>query len=200
MKKEISIFLLLFALLACNQSKTLVPERYVQFLENAENKFVSKQVFGFKEYSIQLANPEYMVCKEVENIDSVSLLTKRIKELKGHIFFLIKIGTTEKSRKEQGGNRVSEQQLNVNDMVAYYDQQAIVDIKLLFGTKELSPVTYVFENNYDLSPYNTIVVGFEIGEQYENMKLNFNDRYTNTPAIRASFSKEQMTTLPKLKI
>lgn len=200
MRKVISVLLIILCCSSCHSGGMLRPSDYVQFLDNQDNHFVSKHVFGDKEYSIQLATAEYMVAHELEANDSVALYAQRLKELKGFVFFLIKMGTTAESRKQQGGNRVSEQQLKVDDMVAYYDQQAIMDISLMSGGKELKPSTYVFENNYDLSPHNTIVVGFEVGELNQDLTLNFNDRYTQIPAIRASYSKEKLNSLPKLNI
>lgn len=200
MKKVTSSLFLFVSFLACQPAGNLKPTDYVQFLEEEENGFTSKQIFGDKEYTIQLATPEYLLCKELDGNISDTIYVKRMKELKGFIFFIIKMGTTEKSRMQKGGNRISEQQLKVNEMVSYYDQQAILDIALDIDGKETLPSTYVFENNYDLSPYNTIVVGFEIGEHYESLKLNFNDRYANIHAVRASFTKEQMTRIHKLKI
>jgi hypothetical protein len=200
MRKVIKVLLIILCCSSCHSGGRLRPTDYVKFLDNPDNQFISKQVFGDKEYSIQLATAEYMLAHELEASDSSALYAQRLKELKGFVFFLIKMGATAESRKQQGGNRVSEQQLKVDDMVAYYDQQAIMDISLMSGEKELKPSTYVFENNYDLSPYNTIVIGFEVGELNQDLTLNFNDRYTQTPAIRASYSKEQLSSLPKLNI
>lgn len=198
MKKGISILVILLALLSCNRPGKLSAADYLSYLENPEHDFCRKVVVGNYEYTIQLAPAEYMVCKETEQSDSSKrLMAARLKELEGTIFFLIKIGSTEESRIQQGGKRMSEEQINVNDKVSYYDQLAVKDISLEKGEKLIYPSTYVFENNYDLSPYNTIVVGFEAGKT-ENLTLTFNDRYTGVPAIRASFSKEQLTKLPRL--
>lgn len=201
MKKVISILLLSCIMLGCVSGGSMPPAKYVQHLEEEKNEYRVKQVIGQEEYTIQLAPPEYMACKEVEQSDSsTKMISKRLNELKGYIFFLIKISETEDSRKEKGGNRATEKQLNADRMVAYYDQQAAMDIELSQGVQTLKPATYVFENNYDLSPYNTIVVGFEVGENKEDLRLTFNDRYKNIPAIRASFSKEALADLPKLNL
>lgn len=202
MKKVINAILLCCTIIACNDNKSFEPNKYVQYLKNAKNEYQIKQTIGIHEYTIQLATPEYMIVKELGNDDdsTTANFQKRMKELKGYLFFLIKMNTTEKSRMEQGGKRTSEQQLNVDRMVSYYDQQAILDISLTQGYNELKPVTYVFENNYELSPFNTIVVGFEVGENKEDLTLTFNDKYNNIPAIRASFSKKKLESLPKLNI
>lgn len=201
MKKGISLLCLMMSLLACNKSKSYPPAQYVAYMQQAEHHYYNKQTIGDKEYTIQLATPELMVCNEIENTDSAKIqMKKRLQELKGHIFFLIKIGTTEQSRKEKGGNRMAEQQQKVNEMVAYYDQQAIRDISLNKGNNTLKPTTYIFENNYDLSPHNTIVVGFDIGDNPEELRLTFNDRFANIPAIRATFSQESLKQLPTLDL
>ncbi|MFA6152611.1 MAG: hypothetical protein WC716_14905 [Chitinophagaceae bacterium] len=199
MRKGISVLFFLLAIVSCKGPGSLSPAAYISYLENAENEYCKKTVIGSNEYTIQLAPAEYMVCKEIEPSDSSGrVIANRLKELEGHVFFMIKIGSTEKSRMQQGGKRISDEQVNVNDKVAYYDQYAAKDINLIAGGKLLSPSTYLFENNYDLSPYNTIVVGFETGPVPADLKITFNDRYTGIPAIRASFSKEQIIGLPKL--
>lgn len=202
MKKVINTILplLLFLAVSCSKQQ-LDAKEYIQFAENAKHQLVKKVVVGEHEYTIQLATPEYMVCKEIENSDTASTMrSKRLSELKGYLFFLIKISSTEKSRIAQGGKRMSDQQLNANNMVSYYDQQAVLDLKLYNGDKELKPATYHFENNYDLSPYNTIVVGFETGKSPADIKLSFNDRYTNIPAINAHFSQEYIHNIPQLNL
>jgi hypothetical protein len=201
MKKAISILCISISLFACNTSKSYPPAQYAAHMEQADNHYTVKQTIGDHEYTIQLATPEYMVCKEIDNSDSAQTqMKKRLQELKGQLFFLIKIGSTEQSRKQKGGNRMAEQQQNVNEMVAYYDQQAILDISLENGNTTLKPNSYLFENNYDLSPHNTIVVGFDVGDKLDELKLNFNDRYTNIPAIRATFSQENLRQLPTLDL
>ncbi|MFA6152800.1 MAG: hypothetical protein WC716_15865 [Chitinophagaceae bacterium] len=198
MKKGIRGLLILLTLLSCNSPGNLSPANYTAYLENPEHDFCRKVVVGNNEYTIQLAPAEYMVCKETEQSDSSKrIMAARLKELDGTIFFLIKIGATKESRIQQGGKRTSEEQINANAKVSYYDQLAVKDISLENGEQMIYPSTYVFENNYDLSPFNTIVVGFD-AVTTENLKLTFNDRYTGVPAIRASFSKEQLTKLPKL--
>lgn len=204
MRKEISILLLALILVGagCSQARSFEPAAYVRYVEDPDHQYRVKQVIGDKEYTIQLAPPEYLISKESEeHKDSLSsFVARRRAELKGYMFFLVRMGHTEQSRREQGGKLQSEQQANVNSMVAYYDQQAAADISLQSGSRTLSPSTYVFENNYGLSPYNTIVVGFEVGELATELTLNFNDRYKNTPAIRASFSKETIDKLPALSL
>lgn len=202
MKKAINFLLLLLLCIAASCSKLqLDAKEYIEFAENTKHQLVKKVVVGEHEYTIQLATPEYMVCKEIENSDTASTMrSKRLNELKDYLFFLIKISTTEKSRIAQGGKRMSDQQLNANNMVSYYDQQAVLDIKLYSGDKEIKPATYHFENNYDLSPYNTIIVGFETGTNLADMKFSFNDRYTNIPAINAFFSQADIHNIPQLNL
>ncbi|MBL7712055.1 MAG: hypothetical protein JNL13_06315 [Chitinophagaceae bacterium] len=190
------------ALASCTGPKSYGPAAYLRYVEDPGHEYRVKQEIGDKEYTIQLAPPEYLISKESEeHKDSLSgFVSRRRAELKGYMFFLVRMGHTEQSRREQGGKLQSEQQANVNSMVAYYDQQAAADISLQSGNRTLSPSTYVFENNYGLSPYNTIVVGFEVGEPLTELTLNFNDRYNNIPSIRAGFSKETLDKLPTLSL
>jgi hypothetical protein len=204
MRKEIRLVLLTMLWLfgSCSRKQSYDASGYVQHLEDPKGDYRVQQVIGSKEYTIQLAPPDYLLSKEsADHQDSLTaFIARRKAELEGYMFFLVRVGNTEQSRLEQGGHLQSEQQMDVNGMVAYYDQQAAVDISLQSGGQTLHPATYLFENNYGLSPYNTIVVGFETGESPAELTFNFNDRYTDIPAIRATFSKESIEQLPTLTL
>lgn len=152
---------------------------------------------GQHEYNIQLATPEYMVSREAEGTNEN--IKQRLEELSGTVFFLIRIGETEKSRKGKGGNRNAELQLNADKMITYYGQQAALDLSLYQAGEERKPTTYHFEPNYDLAPYNTIIAGFEALPGNGDLKLVFNDRFNNHPNINVVFSRKNMENLPQLQ-
>lgn len=202
MKKVINVLLSigLIVVMGCKPESLRAPD-YIRYMEQENHDCRIRQEIGKYEYTIQLAPASYIVAKEVPPSDSASAVSaRRLSELNGMTYFIIRMGQTEESRREQGGDRLAEQQMNVNSMVGYYDQEAARDIRLLLnGNQEIAPSAYVFENNYELSPYNNIVVGFETGEIVQDLKLQFNDRYTKTGMISAYFSKETVSGLPRLK-
>ena len=190
---------LLLLLTGCGRPASLRPEAYMQYVQE-DKDLVRKVVAGGYEYTVCLATAEYMACKEHNAGDPVAKVAARAKELSGYMYFLIKLGTTVENRKANPQATQDYRVAHADEMVAYYDQQAAMDISLECGGRTLRPVTYLFENNYGLVADNTIVVAFEVGQTPEDLSLTFNDRYTKVPLIKAAFSKQGIRDLPGLNI
>lgn len=198
MRRVISLFVLVVFYGCNNQDQILTAEQYIMFLESPENGFNRKVISGNTEYHIQLATPEYMALKaatdKANGLDSAAY-RDRLNEMSGHHFFLIRI-------KQEPPPGVAQEMVRKSDaekMVMYYQQAAAQDIILQSGTSEQFPVTYIFENNYSLVPYNTIVAGFE-KEGTEGLSLVFNDRYNDNPYIKTEFSQKELAMLPGIAI
>jgi hypothetical protein len=197
-RKGANWLLLVLIISGCGKPAKLPPVSYVHYLEDQEHELVRKVIAGDYEYTIQLATPEYMACKG-QAADSSSGLSARIAELKGHLFFIVKMNRTEQKRMASGTMEEATRHSEADALVAYYDQQAAQDITLETGTgSNLHPVTYHFEQNYGLAPYNTMIAGFETGPVTEDISFVFNDRLRNIPQVRASFSKSVLQELPQL--
>lgn len=189
---------MLLWLCACNNSLELAPADYVWYMEQGEHDLVRKVTAGAYEYSIQLATPEYMACKQEAGNDSA--VKTRISELKGYLFFIIKMSATEAQRKAAGGAMDAERVAEAGAMVAYYDGQAAGDISLHIGSQTLKPATYHFEHNYGLAPHNTIIVAFKTGTKPQDLELVFNDRFRDVAHIQAAYSQLELSSIPSLKM
>ncbi len=186
-------------LLGCNTNSDLQPNKYLKYMEGNDNTRQTT-TSGNTEYTIQLATPDYMACREYSEelqVANMEPLKKRVDELEGYIFFIINV-----SKKELGGSVIEDIQKKqkAGEMIMYYQSSAANDISLFSDDKQIYPATYHYEDNYGLAPYNTIVVGFNLPESQSDLKLVFNDRYNNNPYIQASYSKETLKNLPKLVI
>ncbi len=198
MGRVISLVLLV-VLCGCNsRDAVLPPAQYMKFMESPDNNLNKKIVAGNTEYHIQLATPEYMALKaaseESENLDT-GTYHNRLHEMSGNLFFVIRI-------KQEGPSGVAQgmvEKSGAEKMVMYYQQAASQDIVLRNGGAEQKPVTYLFENNYSLVPYNTIIVGFE-AESSGDLDLIFNDRYNDNPYIKTEFSQKELAMLPGIAI
>ena len=193
MKRAVNLILLIhFALSGCSGNRNLLPDGYVQFMEDESHEFRRKIESGSLSYTIQYATPEYVACKE-RSVSSPQLNTARLKELEGTIFFIIHIQG--QNKEEAGASGTG----NKEEEIMYYQFRAADDFSLLVDNKSLQPVTYHYENNYGLSPFNTIVVGFE-NVAGKPVKLTFHDKHHGTPFIKMAFTNEELARLPKLKI
>lgn len=202
MRKVISGLLLTIILLSsCGGRKTLNPVAYMEYMEDVEHGLMKKVTVGAYEYRIQFAPAEYLASRQYYKEMEQGIMDgyrKRINEMKGYVFFLVNIYPRNAS--EQTISERITQNAGAEQRVMYYQQQAANDIILKAGTFEQMPSTYVYEDNYGLSPYNTIVVGFAGDYGKEDMQLIFNDRYTHTPLIKAGFSKDELSVLPEISV
>ena len=202
MKWVINCLLLFTIMLSSCRSNTysVLPKDYVKMLVNPEGVFRRAVITGNKEYQIQLATPEYIAIQEyseqLSNIDTVEF-AKRLDELSGHIFFLIKVIDIDPSESVSGQ---IVKKFEAEKMAMYYMSKAANDITLLEdGNVKKKQVSYQFENNYSLVAYNTIVVGFEHSSPYQGVELVFNDRYNSNPYIKAKYSETELHKLPGLR-
>lgn len=204
MRKVINSLILLgtVALSGCDTKENILPPSgYAKYLEDSDNGFRRVINTNDKLYNIQLVTPEYMAVREfsgqLNNLDT-SQFQARLNELAGHIFFYIKI------KENQQASGVAEglvKKADAEAMAMYYLSDAANDITLIQDDSLAhKPVTYLFENNYSLVDYNTIVVGFEQSRKQGDIELVFNDRYNNNPFIKAKYSLNELNKLPGLRI
>lgn len=199
MRKVINITLFILVASCSSIHHQLDAVDYIVFMQDPDNGFARTIVSGDVEYEIQFATPEYMTIKGLEELTrnpERTFFNERLKEKSGHIYFFVRI-------KEKDGGRVAEnlvKKADAEQMVMYYHNQAAADFTFKSGDMVRSPVTYLFENNYALVPYNTLIVGFECNEFNKDMVFMFNDRYHNTPYIKTTFSTKELAGLPRLII
>lgn len=200
MKKGTKLLIGSLLLIGCNSHKTLKPEVYLKYMEAEDNGFTKKLVSGSTEYEVQLAPPQYMSCKQyIDELQQghIDHYKKRLQEIKDYTFFLIKM-----RRHSDEQQTVTEQMVDngkAEQKIMYYQQQAQADILLHTDVATLAPATYLYEDNYGLAPYNTIIVGFATKAD-KDMQLEFNDRFTHTPLIKTGYSKQELQTMPDLNL
>jgi len=197
MKKVVSLIsMILF--FGCTDNSDLSPAAYVRFMESKDNGYNRIVKSGSIEYGIQLATPEYMAIKGVDSrvqMDTADL-NPRLRELQDHIFFLVRI--YKPLEKSVASEMVTK--FGAESMVSYYGSTASQDMSIKIDGRERKPATYMFENNYALAPYNTIVVGFEAQRTDGDIEFVFSDRYFNQPYIKTKFSKKELAAIPALTI
>jgi len=173
----------------------------MEYMEDEDNGYVKTIRAGKWEYSIQLAPPAYMACrqfyKELEQgIDTA--YQKRLADINGYMFFLIQL--KQMANAPASINERIAQNAMAEEEVMYYQQRASQDISLHEGGTIYNPATYVYEDNYGLSPYNTIVVGFANPCTTGDVQLVFNDRYTQSPLLKIGFSQSELLSLSRKKV
>lgn len=167
------------------------PSEYVHYMQEQEHGMRRTIETGNTIYTIQLATPEYMASRDISHAQNPDALNRRVHELNGSLFFLISMRPSKGDLAER----------NSNSMATYYEGQVMNDIVLKTNKGDVPPAVIHFENNLGLSPDNTLVAGFVVGDSlHSDIQLVFNDRYAGNPMVQASFPTASINKLPSLII
>lgn len=192
MKRATNLFLLLGAclmLMSCKREKSDV----VRYVENKDNGLLKEVDLGDNIFLVQYTPVSYMLKKEGLKKGSENF-EKREKALTGSIWFNIqlKIRNYAESplRYHVDGLEAYQNRLN------YYLNQAPHDIGLIYGKDSIAASSYWFENNQNLLPYETMIVGFTLpGNEKKvtkDIQLVFFDRVFGNGIIKVFFSKNNI--------
>lgn len=197
MKKVISYALLgLLMLGSCRRSLNVNDYiKYVHEEKNGLRKVV--QIDGW-EYSLQYKPYDYIFCMESGNNNTGR--EKRIKSLKGTAWFNISFRRIDGSITPLKYNISSLDEYDAR--LDYFLNRATKNIKLIYGADTLPPMSYLFENNYNLAPQETMVVGFDLpgtpAQPEKDMQLCYYDPVLKNGIIKALYKEEDLKRIPKL--
>jgi hypothetical protein len=173
---------------------------YIRYINNKENGFKKiLQIEGWN-FCMQYRPYDYIMLMENKGQLNGYDLEKRKSELNGTAWFNISIKRIDNSITplRYGISSIEEYNTRLN----YYLNEAEKDITLIYGSDTLRPVSYLFENNYNLSPQETMVVGFYLpkgeNDPRKNMQLSFIDRVFKNGIIKAEFSEDVLKNIPNL--
>ncbi len=89
-----------------------------------------------------------------------------------------------------------------NRRIEYFISDASNNFKLLYNNKEeMKTAGYYFENNYGISPYVVIVLGFFIPENYpsKNLQLIYDDVLFSNGIIKVTIDQSDIAAIPNLQ-
>lgn len=183
---------------SCNRHSLNQPDyvRYVQDDRNHLKKVVKVQDM---EFDIQYKPYDYIMLLESRNNPAYDK-AKRLKQLEGTAWFNITFRktNTEMSALKEGAASLDEYDQRLN----YFLNYAAKDIRLVYGGDTLKPASYLFENNYNVGPEETMVVGFifpgKDPKPVKDMQISYYDRLFHNGIIKASFSAETIKDIPNL--
>lgn len=201
MKKAIEITIVIILLISnVSCRKTLAKGEYVQYVKDKNNGLNKMVKVGPWDYCFQYKPHDYVIL--LEELTSLEK-EKRGKELEGTAWFNISFHNRESTvsalRYELTSKDAYDKRLD------YFLNHAIDDVKLIYGTSDtLLPIAYAFENNYNLTPQETIVVGFRlpIGEKAptKDMQIVYDDRVYKSGIIKAKIAKESIENIPNIAL
>lgn len=194
--KRIAVIVLLFSCIGCKSH--LKTGEYIGFINNTKNGLKKEVMIDGWCYCFQYKPYDYIAIVENKGNTKADNFNKRLSELAGTVWFNISI------RRED--NTISPMRYGVhsieeyNERQNYYLNQAQNEIRLVYGDKRIVPMSYAFENNYNLTPQETIVVGFLLpqGEDKprQDMRISFVDKVFKNGIINAEYSSENLNNIP----
>lgn len=196
-----SYFLLLLCILAASCKQRLEPSSYMQYVQDTKNGLRKVVNVGVWEYWVQYRPAELITLIESRGVNNPAFVSKRTEQLKGTAWFNISFRLADGKISPLRYDLSSRQEYDTR--FNYFLNEATTAIKLIHaGRDTLTPMSYLFENNYNLTPQETMIVGFQlpkgtaIGDN--DMQLCYDDRVFKTGTIKTIFRKEDLRNIPKL--
>jgi hypothetical protein len=202
MKRKLSILLLTGLVLAGGCGfRSLKPSGYMAFVEDRDNGYVKSSVLNNWQYRVQYRPSSYICLQETRgDVSDKASFEKRKQQLRNWRFF--NVYTSHKLDRHASPIRLVSTGLeDYNRYLGYYLAPNRGNFLLLSGRDTLSPVIYQFENNYNLSPEDVFVVGFELSPEAkapEDMTLVYRDEVLKTGILSFRFAANAMQKEPSL--
>lgn len=176
------------------------PE-YVQFIQDTRNGLHKTVSVNGWDFMFQYKPVDYVVLSEMRETTAADYYSDRRKALHGTVWFNISFKRSDNSKSPLRYNLPDKE--TYEKRVDHFLNDAIHDVRLVYGGSDtLFPSAYIFENNYNLAPQETMVVGFKlpngIESPSEQMQISYYDRIFKNGIIKATFSKQQINSIPKL--
>ena len=201
MKKAIRFLGLLFWLVAfASCRKSMKPGPYVQYVTDSSNGLLKKIVVDGWQYSIQYCPPDYIMLLESSNQVKQFDKDKRKEQLEGTAWFTITFRRID--------NNISSLRYGIstqeayNDRLSYFLNKASSGMRLVYGADTLLPSAYEFENHFNLTPQETMVVGFCLPKTEtkpsKDMQFSYFDQELKTGIIKFLFRKKTLKNIPNL--
>ena len=193
------LLIIIVIFLGCKEK--LKPLQYAQFVQGKESGLMKVITVDNWDFVFQYKPYDYILLMEQRTKDPDFNFKKRMENLKGTAWFNISVrrsdGNISPMRYNLGSNEEYNQRLN------YFLNEAVKNIRLIYDKKDtLMPMAYEFENNYNLSPQETMLVGFKLpkDEYYPKkaMQLTYDDQIFGNGTIKAMFSTDNLKKIPAL--
>ena len=193
------VLLLLFAVLAtaCGKEE-MQPSDLIHWVENEENGLVQRQEFEHYFFEAKYKPLDYVISIEGRTDDLLEDDYARLKsELEGLQYVDINIGPL-----SHQGNALSaeiETEEEYFERLDYFVTYANQDIFMVQGQDTLMPKLYHFERNYGLAPKNTLLLGFDQGEQNKDRYVYIDDQVLDVGRVKFLFENKDILSTPTLK-
>jgi hypothetical protein len=197
MKKGIKMACLAAFALLSGCKRSLKSNEYVSYIRDIQNGLNKIVTLDGWQYTVQYRPCEYILLQEHNSVKETG---QRRKELAGTVSFVIKVKRADNSVSPLRYNLSSREEYD--QRLDYFLNHAGKELKLVYGKDTLYPTAYEFENNYNLTPEETMLVGFTLPGREQvpgnDMQLSYNDQVFKNGIIKVKFNKEDLNNIPNL--
>ena len=190
-----------FILFVTGCRKQLRPEQYSKFFSDEASGMVKKAEVDGMTYTIQYRPAELVALTEVGTGGTDKPFDVRLSELRGTVRFNVALSRTDGSMSplRYGASGLDE----YNSRLNYFLTEAAGHFRLIYGDRDtLNQVGYLFENHYNLTPQETMVVGFALPSGIEiperDLRLSYDDELFKNGIINVRFASGDLARLPEL--
>lgn len=180
---------------------TLNRREYISYVKNEENGLLKKIMVGNFIYRVQYQPIDYLALLESGELAQRNQIKKRREELAGTAWFSISLQVNGAAESPLRYNLTDDNEYN--ERLSYFLHLAQYQIKLIYGVDTLRPSAYLFENNYNLTPMETMVVGFTFPDAQQliekDLTICYNDELFKNGIIKLKYPKQLLNTLPILE-
>ncbi|MBI5539815.1 MAG: hypothetical protein HY951_07135 [Bacteroidia bacterium] len=174
-----------------------IPEEYYQWIsEPTNNLHQSKQMSGF-EFNLQYKTPSLIGLQETHGKMTKEEQLSYEEQYSGFDNFTLKIKSDDKSKTNPF------ESISNPEIANYLYFQMQKEFVLVSGQDTIPCSFYHFEQAYNISPENSILLSFEKAKNdtiFNEKVLVYNDKILKTGPIKFRFKKEYFTNIPKLVI
>jgi hypothetical protein len=122
----------------------------------------------------------------------------RVEELNSLVMFNLKLQHKVENDFLASNNQTPQEYF---DRLQYYSLFGNEDLLLVVGGDTLLPCLYHFEHTYNLTPYNTIVFGYECEpESSDDVILIYDDQVLGSGPVKFKFDGKDIQAVPTLKL
>ncbi len=186
----------MIAFVSCSPS-SLTPEAYMSWVKDPGNGLHLSKALKDYRYELQYRPSEMIVLQEQkETIADKASFDERISEMNDLQYYNLQLfGPNGKAVISQNNPEAYFGNLE------YYSSYAQADISMVQQGDTLPCALFHLERYYDLSPYNTLVLGFPKTEnEHAERTLVFNDRALNMGPVKFNISSSELENIPNLQI
>lgn len=193
-------YILIIVMTSCYScTRSMNSNNYISYIKNEENGLNKVVKVADWEFDMQYKPYDYILFAEGKGNKTFDKIS-RLQNLKGTAWFNISFKRAKADKSPLRYDITSWDEYNKR--LNYYLSEASGDIELIYDKDTLKPMSYLFETNYNLTPQETIVVGFDLPGRPDrpgkDMQLVFYDRVFGNGIIKTMYTAKVLNNIPDL--